>query len=176
MNKGFFSLCTALTLVVFCCLVITAGCDKSRSGQPGTLADDFRLETLSHERFYLNQQRGKVVLLVFWTTWCTQCKKELNELKNLINEMPGNSFVVGAVCSDPENINDLKRIASDWNMNYPVLLDQNAALFKKYRLRGFPSTMVIGRDGRIEMVRNGYSRLIMKQIRGKIKDLVSQKR
>jgi len=94
-------------------LLITISCnDNNRKGQPGTLADDFRLNTLSHERFYLNQHRGRVVLLVFWTTWCSQCKKELSGLNNLLKDIPGDSLVVAAVCSDPENMNELKSIVS----------------------------------------------------------------
>ncbi len=160
-------------ILIVVLIIISAGCNNANQGAaPGTIAGDFRLDTLTHERFYLNQYRGRVVLLIFWTTWCSQCKKELTGIKELLEGIPAESLVVGAVCSDPENINDLKSIVSGWNIDYPVLLDKDGALFKKYRLRGFPTTMVIDRDGKTAMIRNGYSPLIMKQIEGKIKELL----
>ena len=73
--------------------VLLSGCgaDSDKVG-PGDIAKDFRLDTLTHKRFYLNQHKDKVVVLVFWTTWCSICKTELVELKSLRN-MPGSTNV-----------------------------------------------------------------------------------
>ncbi len=163
-----------IRMMVVVVAVVGTGCTKTPMGAvPGKPAGDFRLDTLTHERFYLNQYRGKVVLLIFWTTWCSQCKKEIVELKRILDKR-NDSVVVGAICSDPENMNALKGIVAGWDISWPVLLDHNAGLFKKYRLRGYPTTLVVGRDGTVEMVRNGYSPLIMKQITAKLDALLMQ--
>ena len=60
-------------LAVLCVLVASCS-DQGASIQPGDLAGDFRLKTLDHGRFYLNEHRGKIVVLVFWSTDCKYCK------------------------------------------------------------------------------------------------------
>jgi len=56
--------------------------DKTASGhpKPGKLAPDFTVTTLDGAKFTLSEQRGKIVLLHFWGTWCGPCVKSLPAL------------------------------------------------------------------------------------------------
>jgi peroxiredoxin len=168
---------TLYNILLVCCLaglLIVIGCRGSGSeAGVGGPAKDFRLDTLAHERFYLNQHRGQVVLLVFWSTWCSFCKEEMVELKSL-QQMPDSAnLAIAAICTDPENINDVQEIVKKLDIGYPVLLDREAKVFSDYELSVVPTTIVIDRAGNISLVRQGYSSAIMKQIRTKITDLLA---
>lgn len=138
---------------------------------PGDIAKDFRLDTLTHERFYLNQHKDKVVVIVFWTTWCNVCKAELVELKSLMN-MPGHdNLVIAGICCDPENINNVKWIVENLNIDYPVLLDKGQIVTGKYRISAFPTTVIIDQKGVVSFIKEGYNSAIADQVKTKVASL-----
>ncbi|HEG44578.1 MAG TPA: TlpA family protein disulfide reductase [Phycisphaerales bacterium] len=152
--------------------VLLSGCGKSSDKiSPGDTAKDFRLDTLTHKRFYLNQHKDKVVVFVFWTTWCSVCKAELVELKSLKN-MPGSeNLVVAGICSDPENINEVKRLAKNLNIDYPVLLDKGQTVTDRYGISAFPTTVIIDQKGVVSFVREEYNSVIANQLKTKVASL-----
>ena len=150
--------------------------DNNSKTSTGGAAKDFRLDTLDHKRFYLNQHREKVVLLVFWATWCSICKAEMIALKPLRQIPYSENLVIASVCTDPENINDVQEIVKNLDIDYAVLLDREAKVFHKYKLSAVPTTIVIDQMGNISLVREGYSSAIMKQIKTKVADLLASKR
>jgi len=138
----------------------------------GEQARDFRLDTLTRERFYLNQHRGQVVVLAFWATWCSSCKQELVALKTLSEVSSPNRLMVASICTDPENLDSVKAIARSLDISYPVLLDTGAHIFRQYNLRGYPTTIIIDQRGSVSFMRAGYSSAIMKQITMKVESLL----
>ena len=162
-----------LVAVAACCLLFVHKFgDDATIMSVGERAKDFRLETLAHDRFYLNQYRGQVVVLVFWATWCSSCKQELVALKSLAENFPQNLFMIASICTDPEAVDAVKAIVRSLDIPYPVLLDQGANVFRQYNLRGYPTTLIIDRQGRVSFIRFGYSPAIMKQITMKIESLL----
>jgi peroxiredoxin len=161
-----------LLYVTICAMVLMScfapfigGCrdDKDAvSNKNGVL--DFRLDTLGHDRFYLNQNRGKVVVLAFWSTWCIPCKSELVELKSLAAASEYKNVVIAAVCNDPENIDDVKTITKTLGIDYPVLLDKKANVFNKLKMSAVPTTIVIDQSGKISLTRQGYDANTKQQI------------
>ena len=67
-------------------------------------APDFGLETLARDRFYLNQQRGKTVILVFGDTACSICKQEMVDLQELKEKHDKDKLTIAAICCDQEII------------------------------------------------------------------------
>jgi peroxiredoxin len=167
-----YGIIPALCVVAFLC-----GCrDDKDAFSTDNGAIDFRLDTLRHERFYLNQYRGKVVVLTFWSTWCTVCKSEMVELKSFAAAPEYKNLVIAAVCNDPENIDDVKTIIQALDINYPVLLDKKANVFKKLKMSAVPTTIVIDQAGKISLTRQGYDANIMKQIKTSVESLLAEER
>jgi len=160
------------SILLFLIPVSLSSCLSGNELKPGITARDFYLETADHKRFYLHQQRGKVVILVFWTTWCTICKLELKDLNTMLKKESFNNLVIAAVCSDPENIGDLKAIQRHLDIKFPVLLDKNGKVSHAYGIKVYPSTVVIGRSGKISLVKKGYNVLILNKIKSKLQELL----
>jgi peroxiredoxin len=156
-------------ILIFCFAAVIGGC-RSDNDSVRTKSEviDFRLDTLGHERFYLNQYRGKVVVLAFWSTWCATCKSELVELKSFAAAPEYKNLVVAAVCNDPENIDDVKTIAKTLAIDYPVLLDK-----QKLGMSAVPTTIVIDQTGKVSLTRQGYDAGIMRQIKKNIETLLA---
>ena len=167
MKSLLYQIAILLSLSVF-----LSGCGKDDDRVTvGGIARDFRLDTLRHERFYLNQHRDKVVVLLFWQTWCSPCKAELVYLKSLMN-MPGHdNLVIVGICSDPENINEVKLIANILNIDYPVLLDKGQAVTGRYMISEFPTTVIIDQNGLVSLIRQGYNPAVANQVKTKVASL-----
>jgi len=150
-----------------------AGCGGDRRPEP---APAFQLPTLTHGRFALGAQRGKVTVLVFWTTDCTICKQEMLDLKEWHGQRAGDDLVVAAVCMDPEQRDALRGVVADAALPYDVLLDRGGAVGRRYGVKGMPTTVIVGRAGRVRYRIEGYDKGLARKIRGAIAGLLASER
>jgi peroxiredoxin len=135
---------------------------------PSSGAPDFTLPSLGGPNLRLQEQRGRVVMVNFWATWCGPCRVEMPHLARLYEKYRGSGFVVLAVNidEDPRKAADL---ATKLGLRFPVLLDTEKKVSRMYDLSTMPSTVLIDRDGRVRHVhrgyRDGYEDTYEKQIR-----------
>ena len=122
---------------------------------PAAAAPDFTLRTMSGPNMRLAEQRGRVVMVNFWATWCGPCRQEMPQLDRLYQKYKASGFVLLGV-----NVDDDTRKAADvagkLGVSFPVLLDTDKAVSKLYDLSTMPSTVLIDRDGKVRYVHRGY--------------------
>lgn len=92
--------------------------------------------------------RGKVTLVNFWASWCGPCIEEIPSLNRLREKMEGRPFELISVDYAEERDRILEFLA-DVDVDFPVLLDTDGTVSAKWNVLVFPSTFVIGPDGRI---------------------------
>jgi thiol-disulfide isomerase/thioredoxin len=110
-------------------------------------APDFSLQTLSGDTVTLSDYAGRVVLINYWATWCIPCRAEMPLLQKYADQYP-DKLVVLAVNNGEREV-DVEAFIREQDLTLPVLLDPDAAVSDLYRVRGFPTTMFIDRDGKI---------------------------
>lgn len=156
-------------------LVFSPGCNHS-SGKVDARprVPDFRLNTIEHERFYLNQHNDKVVILVFWATWCRACKKEMLELQSFFKQPGLKDVTIAAICTDPENFAQVQNIVKHLGITYPILMDHGARLFKDFRLVALPTTLVVDQKQRLALSRVGWDGAVMNQVTTKVLSLLER--
>ena len=118
-------------------------------------APDFTLRTLDGPNLRLLEQRGKVVLLNFWATWCGPCREEMPQLNKLYEKYRPSGFTLLGVNVDEDSRN-AAGIAGQLGVKFPVLLDSDKRVSKLYDLSAMPSTVLIDRDGRVRFLHRGY--------------------
>lgn len=118
-------------------------------------AADFTVKSLSGKNIKLSEQRGRVVILNFWATWCTPCKKELPYFNDLYKKYRGVGLQVLGVNID-KGISEVKRMSQDFNLAFPILLDPKGKISDLYLVRSMPTTYVIGKDGMVHHVHWGF--------------------
>jgi len=92
--------------------------------------------------------RGKVTLINFWATWCPPCVQEIPMLNRLKTKMQGRPFELLSVnyAEDKQAVvNFMQKVKVD----FPVLMDHNGEFARRWQVVSFPSTFVIGPDGKI---------------------------
>jgi len=134
-----------------CCVLLLASIGVGRGQQPASLvgrrAPEFSLPDLNHgQSVNLEQDRGKVVLLNFWATWCGPCKVEMPRFMQWQKQYGAQGFQVVGVSID-DSAAPARAFADKLHLNYPVVMG-NAKLGERYGgVLGAPVTFLIDRAG-----------------------------
>ena len=95
-----------------------------------------------------SEWRGKTVVVNFWATWCEPCREEMPSLERLRARLGGKAFEVVAVNvgESPERV---ARFTREVPVTFPIVYDRDSATAKRWKVRGYPTSYVVGPDGRI---------------------------
>lgn len=113
------------------------------------LAEDFSLPDLSGEPRTLADHAGEVVLLNFWASWCPPCREELPSLQRLHDSLGGEGLRVIAVSVDAGSSEAVSRFVERNGVTLPVLHDRGGGVARRYRVRAYPTSVVVDRAGRV---------------------------
>jgi thiol-disulfide isomerase/thioredoxin len=121
---------------------------KAQASTDHPFAPKFELTDLSGQKLSLEDYKGKVVLLDFWATWCGPCRIEIPEFVELQKRYRDQGLQVIGISMDdgPEPVREFYK---QFNMNYPVAMGDPKLAELYGGIFGLPTTMLIGRDGRI---------------------------
>lgn len=125
-------------------------------------AEDFRLPGLDGQQVRLSAFRGKVVLINFWTTWCTACIGEIPELIALQKRDNHHVKILGISLDSASNDDihgslpaaqlvrlKVARTVASRGINYTVLLDEKDVVGSRFNGGELPTTVIIDAQGRI---------------------------
>ncbi len=110
------------------------------------LAQDFTLPMPNAKTFRLSEQRGKVVFVNFWATWCAPCREEMPAMERLWREHRDRGFVIVAVSID-SNPAVVSPFVKKGGFTFPIVLDPKMEVANTYGLRVVPSSFLIDRKG-----------------------------
>ena len=124
----------------------------------GRTAPDFEIADLDGRRFRLSDQRGRVVVIEAWRSWCGYCPEQFAHLAYDRQVLGDDVVVVGL---DPEPV-DVQRAASEpWALGIPLLRADASMPLVYQRVHSFPTTFVIDREGRFVVTNvSGYFGLL----------------
>lgn len=101
---------------------------------------------------------GKMTVLSFWATWCSPCKKELNNISYLYEDWQDdyNMELVAISIDDARNSSKVKAYVNGQGWDYEVLLDFNEDLKRLLSFQTVPYTVLVDEDGKIVYSHSGY--------------------
>jgi peroxiredoxin len=117
----------------------------------GELAPNFVLRTPDNEPVELADQRGEVVVLHFWATWCLECRAEVPALNGIDGEDGVSVFGI-AVGDEPSRV---ATAADDLDASYTMLVDPDGEVAAAYGATAYPVTVVVDSDGVVAAVVTG---------------------
>lgn len=138
---------------------------------PGSTAPDFTLRALHGPNLRLKEQRGQVVLLNFWASWCGPCREEMPQLDRLYRKYQSAGFTLLGLSVD-DDPKAAGAMADKLGVVFPVLLDSDKQVSKTYDLSAMPSTVLIDRDGRVRYLHRGYRDGFIATYEQQIRDLL----
>ena len=120
----------------------------------GKLAPDFTLTTLKGEQISLSQFRGKIVMVNFWQSTCSNCGEEMPYLQAIYNKWPHDKLEILAV-SVGEKAAFVQSFVETRGLTFPALLDSDEAVSEIYQISRFPTTFFVNADGIIKEIKTG---------------------
>ncbi len=134
------------------CLLLTAvfalsGCSKENPPAVGKVLPKFTLSDLKGDKITVPDDfSGKVIIVRFWVDSCKSCAIEMPMIDAAYNKYKDRGLVVIAV-----NVGQQKDVAEAFvtklKLSYPVVLDTNSVISKKYGVKAVPFTFIIDRKG-----------------------------
>ncbi len=120
------------------------------------LAPDFTLNDVYQNAYTLSSYKDKqAVILLFWTTWCPFCRKELKVLNGLYSGLAEDGVEVLSINAG-EDPNTVQNFVENNNLAYRVLLDRDNHVSTLYGLIGVPTYILINKQGEIVFKENYF--------------------
>lgn len=116
---------------------------------------DFTLASNKSDNLRLAEQRGKVIMLNFWASWCGPCRQEMPLLDELNARYEAAGFQVWGVNVDSERA-DAEQMLDKIPVEFPILFDSKGEVSKLFGVDAMPSSVFIDRDGKVRHVHRGF--------------------
>lgn len=127
----------------------TASLPEAVEVKVGAPMPAYTARLLDGSTFDVAKERGNVVLLNLWATWCGPCRYEIPELEKLHNDLAARKFKVVGVSVDEGSVDDVKAFVADQKMTYPVALDPEGRLAVLFQTTVLPTTVLVDRKGTV---------------------------
>lgn len=122
----------------------------------------------------LNSYKGKVVYIDFWASWCKPCQKSFPWMHAIKKTYADHGFEIIAV-----NLDKDRKLADaflkELDVNFKVAFDASGKSAADYKLRGMPSSYLIGRDGKVYASHVGFRENDKEKLEQAIKTLLDKK-
>jgi peroxiredoxin len=148
----------AIVAIVWVVSARLATPDIPAAAETNRPAPEFNLPQLGGGFLQLNELRGKIVLINFWGTWCAPCIEETPALQSAYMQLKdrGVEFVginlrhqeaVGA-----EGDAAVAAFAQGFNVTYPIVMDVDGEIARKYQISPIPVSYFLDAEGNIRYV------------------------
>ena len=139
----------------------------------GQLAPDFTLKSTQGKNLKLTEQRGQIIVINFWASWCGPCRKEMPILEKLHRKYTDLGVAVWGINVEQENQAG-RNFLADLNLSFPIFFDSSNQISANYQVEAMPTTVIVGRAGKVRYVFQGYRDGYEKKYAKAIKKLIRE--
>jgi peroxiredoxin len=153
-------------------ILAAIGLAASAAEGPAT-APDFALASTAGANYRLSEYRGEVVALVFWASWCGDCRRELERFERLRRTYGSVGFTVLGVNLDKEP-SQATALAGAAGIGFPVLLDAGKDVSRSYHADDLPLIVLIDRNGEIRARHQAFDERDERGLLVNLRDLIDE--
>lgn len=103
----------------------------------------------------LSELKGKVVYLDFWASWCLPCQLSFPWMHDIKRDYAEQGLEIIAVNLDKDKLL-AEAFLKEMDVNFEVVYDKSGSVASEYKIKGMPSSYLIGRDGRVYASHIGF--------------------
>lgn len=157
-------------LLALACAAVAAAAPV-QAVEVGQVAPGFELAA-EGRTLNLDQYRGQTVYLDFWASWCGPCKQSFPWMNALQSRLGPKGLRVLAVNVDQKTA-DAKAFLQEHPAQFDVAFDASGKVPKAYAIKGMPTSVLIGPDGKVLMVHSGFRDEQRAELEGRIQQALS---
>ncbi len=143
------------------------------SHQLWATAPDFTLKALDGSNLRLAEQKGDIMLINFWASWCGPCIQEMPALDKLAQKYRPLGVQVWGVNVENDST-AAKAYLHKVQVGFPILFDLDNSVSKAYQVDAMPTTVILDKDGKVRAVHRGYQPGFEKKYENDIKQLLRE--
>ena len=106
---------------------------------------DLVLSSVTGQKWSLHENRGRIVLMNFWATWCAPCRTEIPYLVRLSDKYKASGLQVVGITIDSENTEQINNFIKEFNVDYPILLVIPGSMLSQQK--AVPMSLLIDEKG-----------------------------
>ncbi len=127
----------------------------SHEGPPriGDAGPEFALTGLDGQVHRLSDERGKVLLLNFWGSFCPPCVEEMPLIQKKYEQYNDGRFEVLGINLN-ESVVTVQSFVKQYDLKFPILLDKNEVR-QQYGVNSYPTSFFLDAKGNIVDVKIG---------------------
>src|SRR5690606_22376490 len=114
----------------------------------GNKAPNFKLKDINNNEISLKDFEGKKVVVVFWTSWCPYCRREIQSVNALLNKINKDEIIILPI-NVGEDSEIVKKFMNINKYDFTVLLDENMNVSEIYNIESIPTMIFIDEDGNV---------------------------
>jgi len=145
-----------LHALVISSLLLILGCSDNTTAPPTPMeaAPDFNIALFEGGDFQLSTQKGKVVVINFFASWCVSCGEETPVIEKVSHKYAPQSVVFLAIAVD-DTEKKAKAFMKKVGLTIPAGLDKTGKIKDAYGLYGMPTTFFIDKNGKVSYFHAG---------------------
>ena len=160
-------------------LLVLAGCTKS--APVSTLSTeplDFTLPRYPDKQsFSLASERGHVVMLDVWATWCDPCRESLPQYQAMASKYAARGLRLYTLNVDGDAAvpAEIPKFITETKLSLPILLDTDAKLAESLlKVKVMPTALLIDRKGIVRHVHEGFESKSLAEVEAHLESLLAE--
>jgi peroxiredoxin len=131
-------------------LLLILGCSGNTTAPIAIMeaAPDFNITLFDGGDFQLSAQKGKIVVINFFASWCVSCGKETPVIEIISHKYAPQTVVFLAIAVD-DTEKKAKEFMKKMGMTIPAGLDKTGKIKEDYGIYGMPTTFFIDKNGKV---------------------------
>jgi tetratricopeptide (TPR) repeat protein len=164
---------TRLILTVVTLLLFTSA-SNAISISHGEVAPAFTLSSVEGKSVSLSEFEGKVVVILFWRTGQKRSVLALEDAKTIMDKRKGKELEVLSIIEDSDNKEEALMIFKNKGIDYPLLIDRDRQIYGEFGVRVFPTTVIVGKEGKIAYDIPSHPLTYKTKLRGYVKSALGE--
>lgn len=141
--------------------------------KPGQRLPNMILKGLNGKTYDVGATRNKALVISFWASWCDPCRLEAPMLNELYSKYKDDVDVYGINVTRYDRLEDVQKFSRSLDLQFPILLDEQGALFERFGGVAFPTHVMVDHHGQVREIIIGM--LSEKELERKIETLQKKK-
>jgi len=156
-----------------CVLALALVASTASALAPGDVPPGIDVSDQAGNRVDLNALKGKVVVVDFWASWCGPCRQEMPVLEELHKKYAEQGLVIIGVNIDT-NAKKMNNFLKGTPASFRIVHDRKLAVATKYEPATMPSSYLVGRDGKIRHIHEGFRKKDAAEFEKRIQQLLAE--